>query len=132
MGKWTKSSLNTCLKKISAMSNAINTQLTIIIPFLNEGDEVVNTVKSVRETAGDSVDIIAINDCSTDGYPYREKLQSYSIYYLENEERKGVAASRDYGINICRTPYFLLLDGHMRFYDKLWSSRIINVLLVLI
>ena len=34
----------------------------------------------------------------------------------------GVAASRDYGINYCTTPYFLLLDGHMRFYDAAWSS----------
>ena len=45
--------------------------LTVIIPFLNEGEEVVMTVKSVRETAGDKVDIITINDCSTDGFPYR-------------------------------------------------------------
>lgn len=86
------------------------------------------TVKSVRETAGDKVDIITINDCSTDGFPYRECLQSYSVVYLENEVRMGVAASRDYGINYCATPYFLLLDGHMRFYDTAWSSRIIEEL----
>lgn len=102
--------------------------LTVIIPFLNEGEEVVMTVKSVRETAGDKVDIITINDCSTDGFPYRERLQPYSVTYLENEVRKGVAASRDYGINYCATPYFLLLDGHMRFYDAAWSSRIIEEL----
>ena len=83
------------------------------------------TVKSVRETAGDKVDIITINDCSTDGFPYRERLQSYSVVYLENEVRMGVAASRDYGINYCTTPYFLLLDGHMRFYDAAWSSLLL-------
>ena len=66
------------------------------------------TVKSVRETAGDMVDVITINDCS--------------VISLENEVRMGVAASRDYGINYCTTPYFLLLDGHMRFYDAAWSS----------
>ena len=102
--------------------------LTVIIPFLNEGEEIVMTVKSVRETAGDKVDIITINDCSTDGFPYRERLQSCSVVYLENEVRMGVAASRDYGINYCTTPYFLLLDGHMRFYDAAWSSRIIDEL----
>ena len=102
--------------------------LTVIIPFLNEGEEIVMTVKSVRETAGDKVDIITINDCSTDGFPYRERLQPYSVTYLENEVRMGVAASRDYGINYCATPYFLLLDGHMRFYDAAWSSRIIEEL----
>lgn len=99
-----------------------NKYLTVIIPFLNEGEEVVMTIKSVRETAGDLVDVITINDCSTDGFPYRERLQPYSVTYLENEVRMGVAASRDYGINYCAAPYFLLLDGHMRFYDAAWSS----------
>ena len=110
------------------MQSAENKYLTVIIPFLNEGEEIVMTVKSVRETAGDKVDIITINDCSTDGFPYRERLQSYSVVYLENGVRMGVAASRDYGINYCTTPYFLLLDGHMRFYDTAWSSRIIEEL----
>ena len=49
--------------------------LTVIIPFLNEGGEVVMTVKSVRETAGDMVDVITINDCPTCGFPFRERIQ---------------------------------------------------------
>ena len=64
------------------MTNVFTNQLTVIIPFLNEGDEVVRTVMSVRETAGNSVDIITINDCSTDGYPYRSNLQPYSVVYI--------------------------------------------------
>lgn len=52
-----------------------NKYLTVIIPFLNEGEEVVMTVKSVRETAGDMVDVITINDCSTCGFPFRERIQ---------------------------------------------------------
>ena len=107
------------------MQTASKKYLTIIIPFLNEGDEIVLTVRSVRETAGDDVEIITINDGSDDGYPYRENLLPYSVVYLENKERKGVAASRDYGIGLCKTPYFLLLDGHMRFYDAEWSGRIV-------
>lgn len=47
------------------MQSASSKYLTVIIPFLNEGGEVVMTVKSVRETAGDMVDVITINDCST-------------------------------------------------------------------
>ena len=50
--------------------------LTVIIPFLilMKGG-VVMTVKSVRETAGDMVDVITINDCSTCGFPLRERIQ---------------------------------------------------------
>ena len=57
------------------MQSAENKYLTVIIPFLNEGEEIVMTVKSVRETAGDMVDVITINDCSTCGFPSRERIQ---------------------------------------------------------
>ena len=52
-----------------------NKYLTVIIPFLNEGEKVVMTIKSVRETAGDMVDVITINDCSTCGFPFWERIQ---------------------------------------------------------
>lgn len=102
--------------------------LTVIMPFLNEGDEVIRTVKSIRETAGNSVDIIAINDCSFDGYDYRASLEGMNVNYVFNEERLGVAESRNLGVRLCRTSYFLLLDAHMRFYDGRWQSRIVSKL----
>ena len=34
-----------------------NNRLTVLIPFMNEGEEVLATVKDVRRTTGDSVDI---------------------------------------------------------------------------
>lgn len=102
--------------------------LTVIIPFLNEGEEVVNTVKSIRDTVRNAVDIITINDLSTDGYPYHEQLSEYGVYYVFNKERKGVAASRDLGVSLCKTPYFLLLDGHMRFYSNDWCEILTSLL----
>lgn len=69
--------------------------LTVIIPFLNEGEEVVATVRSVRQTVGDRVDILVVNDASYDGFPYGEQLASYGVHYVLNRTRRGVAASRD-------------------------------------
>ena len=102
--------------------------LTVIIPFLNEGIEVENTLQSIRNTAGDSVEILIINDCSTDGFDYETTASKYNATYLFNEERLGVAASRDLGISMINTPYFLLLDGHMRFYENTWSIKLISEL----
>lgn len=99
-------------------------ELTVIIPFLNEGEEVKLTVESIRETAGNAVDIIVINDCSYDGYDYRNCLEDLDVNYIFNTQRKGVAESRNLGVRLCRTPYFLLLDAHMRFYDRQWHVRI--------
>lgn len=103
--------------------------LTVIIPFLNEGEEVRETIKSIRRHAGTGVDVIVINDQSNDGYDYRGDLRGLGVHYVYNVERRGVAASRDLGVRLCQTPYFLLLDGHMRFYDGLWVDKICSVLM---
>lgn len=68
-----------------------NSQLTIIIPFLNEGDEIRNTVLSIKSTATGNPCILL-------------------------------------GIGLCSTDYFLLLDGHMRFYESGWDERLIKLL----
>lgn len=82
--------------------------LTVIIPFLNEGNEVVETVKSLRFYVSNKIDIIVINDFSTDELDYQSMLSPYDVYYVLNKKRLGVAASRDLGVNLCATPYFLL------------------------
>jgi glycosyltransferase involved in cell wall biosynthesis len=45
-----------------------------------------------------------------------------------HRERQGVAFSRDEGVEICDTEYFLLLDGHMRFLEKGWNEKFVNAL----
>lgn len=105
-----------------------NKSLTVIITFLNEGIELERTVAGIRRTVGNAVDIIVINDCSFDGYPYGKHVIPFNVHYIVNRHRLGVAASRDLGIKLCQTPYFLLLDAHMRFYDNRWADRIIEEL----
>ena len=39
-----------------------------------------------------------------------------------------MAASRDEGVDRCKTDFFLLLDAHMRFYDNVWIDRIVSEL----
>lgn len=103
-------------------------RLTVIIIFLNEKEEVKNTVASLAAHLTEPVDILVINDCSDDGYDYRSDLGAYNVVYLENRERLGVAASRDKGVQLCRTPYFLFLDAHMRFYDRDWQPLLMHEL----
>ena len=58
-------------------------RLTVVMPFLNEGEEVGRTVRSIRETAGDSVDILVLNDDSDDGYDYDRDQQVFERTMLE-------------------------------------------------
>ncbi len=105
-----------------------STLLTIIIPFLNEGDEVRNTVCSIKSTAVGNPCIILINDASTDMYDYQELATEEGCLYVAHAERAGVASSRDEGVALSSTPYFLLLDAHMRFYEKGWDIRLTDLL----
>lgn len=107
----------------------MNPRLTIIIPFLNEKEEVANTVRSIREHSdSDEIVVLLINDASDDGYDYRQVAETYQTEYILNPIRLGVAASRDMGVVQARTPYVMLLDAHMRFYDDRWLGRIVEEL----
>ena len=102
--------------------------LTAIIPFLNEGAEIQRTVASIRETAGSEVNILLINDCSEDDTDYKAVAEQYNASYYFNDSRQGVARSRDIGVELCETPYFILFDGHMRFYHNDWWKAVTEAL----
>jgi glycosyltransferase involved in cell wall biosynthesis len=102
-------------------------KLTVIIPFRNEGEEVEKTIVSIKNTAC-YVEIILIDDASDDNFDYKSVAQAHGCMYTRNDENKGVARSRDIGVSLCSTPYFVLLDGHMRFYDYDWDIRLTKAL----
>lgn len=110
-------------------------KLSVIIPFLNEKEEIFNTVKSLLDhlPSNTDIDILIINDASDDGYPYNQIISNLqarykNIKYFTNKIRLGVAESRNFGVSQITTPYFLLLDAHMRFYDTSWYNSIVEYL----
>ena len=50
------------------------------------------------------------------------------MHYYYNKYRIGAAAGKEKAVQICSTPYFILLDAHMRFYDTNWAKRIVEEL----
>jgi Glycosyl transferase family 2. len=64
----------------------------------------------------------------TDKFDYKFIANKYPCIYVKNKERLGVAKSRDLGVSMSNTEYFLLLDGHMRFYDKGWDIQLLEYL----
>ena len=103
-------------------------KLSVIIPFLNEGAEIEQTIIEIKRTAGESVDIVLVNDASTDGYDYVSIAKKYNVNYYQNRTRQGSAATRDIGIFHCKTPFFLTIDGHMRFYHDMWVDKIVSAI----
>lgn len=116
-----------CIVNAYNKKNSDTAQLTVIIPFQNEGYEVEKTVTSVRGTAKD-VKIMLIDDNSNDGYNYKKVAEIFGCDYYRNETNLGVAGSRNFGVFHCTTPYFVLLDAHMRFYETNWDERLVKLL----
>lgn len=116
-------------ERIKSSYNKLNSSslLTVIIPFQNEGYEIEKTLMSIRYTTKD-INIMIINDQSYDEYDYESMAKLYHCDYYKTSENLGVAGARDFGISKCKTPYFILLDGHMRFYDNNWEDKIIELL----
>jgi len=102
----------------------IEPELTAVICFANEGDEVERTVRGIRDTCGDAVDILLINDASDDDRDYEAVADRHGARYLENSERIGPAHSRHKGLRWAKTDNVIFLDAHMRFYAQNWHQVI--------
>jgi glycosyltransferase involved in cell wall biosynthesis len=98
------------------------------MPFKNEKEEVGKTCKSVRDTAGDRVDIVVMNDCSDDGYDYKADLEKYNVRYFESASRMGSSAGKEFCVQKAETPYIMLLDAHSRIYTENWLDLVIELL----
>lgn len=91
---------------------------TMVLTFLNEGYSYVeNTVKSIRNTHKDSVDILLYDDASTDGVNYNKIATDYNCNYFRAISRQGVAGGRMLALKAVTTKNAIILDAHMKFYS---------------
>lgn len=85
--------------------------LSIIIPVLNDPEEIVKTVKSILATADrNDFEIIVIDDFSS--VPVKA-IEGSTVF--RNDSRIGVAQSRHSGAILARGEHLLFIDSHMRF-----------------
>lgn len=102
-------------------------KITIIMPFLNEGQEPVRTMESLYDITDSSLfNVIAIDDKSDEPTNGLEKFPDLSL--LKNYERIGVDMSRTKAAYFAETPFIFIIDGHMRFKDKHWLENVVDAL----
>jgi glycosyltransferase involved in cell wall biosynthesis len=100
-------------------------KVTIIMPFLNEDREPIETVQDIYRTANPSLfDIIAIDDCSKSPIVFPHNVP---VRLVRNKERMGVDWSRQHGVDLAETPFIFIIDAHMRFHHG-WMDAIIQCL----
>ena len=95
--------------------------VSVIIPAFNAQDTIVEAVESVIHGSYQTLEILIIDDCSTDdtGKVIRQLAQKYSqIKHYTNEVNSGISKSRNFLINRATGKYVAFLDS-----DDTWEAN---------
>lgn len=106
-------------------------KISVIIPVYNTEKYLRRCLDSVCNQTLSDIEIICINDCSTDNS--LEILQEYSakderIKVIDFKENKGAAVARNIGIDEAQGEYIGFVDSDdfvdLDFYEKLYNKAI--------
>ena len=86
---------------------------SIIIPVYNTKNYLDNCIKSVIRQKFKNIQLILINDCSTDGSKkicekYKKK---FDLTLINHKKRLGAAISRNHGLKLAKGEYIIFLDS---------------------
>ena len=107
------------VEKITAfLSVKDKPDISVIIPVYNRADRIAECVESVLAQTLSPIEIIVVDDGSTDGT--RTLLESYGndITLLVNDHNKGVSFARNRGVEVTQGQWLAFLDS-----DDRWKPR---------
>ena len=93
-------------------------QVSVIIPTYNGAQFVGETIESVLTQTLPDIEVIIVNDGSTDHTAKVLERYGGRIRVLSNERNVGIAASRNIGVSASRGRYVSFLD-----HDDLWKAE---------
>lgn len=88
-------------------------KLSVIVPVYNVEDTLTRCVKSIVAQDVDDMEIILVNDGSTDhsGSIAQELAKKHSIITLINQDNKGLSSARNTGIDMSTGKYITFVDS---------------------
>ena len=92
--------------------------ISIIIPTYNSSHQLISTIQSISKQNYDNIEIIIIDDASTDDTKSQiQKLKNKKIKYYNNIDNLGTTLSRLRGIKEASGEYVAFLD-----HDDFWIN----------
>ncbi len=86
--------------------------VSVIVPSLNEAATLPETVRSLREQDYPSIEIIVVDDGSTDSTPLvADRLGNGRVHYHRMQERQGKSAALNFGIGASRGSLLVFMDS---------------------
>jgi glycosyltransferase involved in cell wall biosynthesis len=94
-------------------------KISVVIPCFNHGEYLPEAVDSVINLKRDDIELIVIDDGSTDERTHREiNLLIARGIKVVRQENKGLASARNIGINIAKGEFILSLDSDNRIRES--------------
>ena len=110
------------------MTKKLQPLISIIIPAFNAQASIERAVSSVLDQTYRPIELIVINDCSSDNTS--ELLRGFTckpikIKVIENKLNKGVAAARNQGIDAANGDWITFLDAD-DFFNQTYLEKVHN------
>ena len=95
--------------------------ISIIIPTYNRKEKIVNSIQSVLNQTYLNIEIIIIDDCSTDNTDQIiKKIKDNRIKYIKLKKRHGAPYARNLGIKLANGKFIAFQDSDdIYYYNKL-------------
>ncbi len=87
--------------------------VSVLIPAYNEGNTIARTVRSIRESDYPSIEIIVVDDGSTDSTPEvgRSLEAAGKARFFRKEERGGKASSLNLALQVAHGEFIVCVDA---------------------
>lgn len=100
-------------------------KISVIIPVYNVESYLEDTIESVLKQSYTNIEIILINDGSTDNSQKvcESYAAQYDFIYLINQENGGLSKARNIGVKEATGEYIIFLDS-----DDFWEDDLLDIL----
>ena len=99
--------------------NNYNYKISVITPVFNDEKFVVETIMSILSQTYKNIEVIIIDDCSSDGtVGLAKSINDPRIKLFCNEKNSGAAYSRNIGLKNATGDFIAFLDG-----DDVWDEK---------
>jgi|GEM_PF-185343 len=96
-------------------------EISVVVPLYNYSQYVVEALESVRAQTLSIIDLVVVDDCSTDGsleivleWAKQHAERFNRIVIMRNKVNQGLGLTRNVGFDVAETPFVLPLDADNR------------------
>lgn len=106
----------------------VNYKVSIVIPLYNKEQSIKDTIKSCTSQTYNNIEIIVVDDGSTDNSPAIVKLIADDRVIYKWKKNEGVSCARNYGVKVSTGDWILFLDADDRLYPDAIEQLMLPIL----